>query len=188
MAHHRGRYHSVRFYEDDPSLCRIVSDFLGDGLAAGQPAVVIATAAHKEGIIAGLAALSFDVAGLQESEELLFLDAEQTLSMLMKDGMPDPDAFERHIGRVVDRMIPRRPQPQIRAYGEMVDVLWKQGAAAAAIRLEVLWNQLAETRAFSLLCAYSMGNFYKQGAYEDICRQHTHVVSSGGHSVPVLVE
>jgi hypothetical protein len=92
------------------------------------------------------------------------------------------------VGGVLDRAAESQPRAGVRAYGEMVDLLWKQGAAAAAIRLEVLWNQLAESRAFSLLCAYSMGNFYKQGAYEDICRQHTHVVSSTGHPVPVLVE
>jgi hypothetical protein len=36
----------------------------------------------------------------------------------------------------------------------------KDGLTTAAIKLEVLWNQLAMTREFSLLCAYSMGNFY----------------------------
>jgi hypothetical protein len=60
----------------------------------------------------------------------------------------------------------------------MVDVLWKDGQTAAAIRLETLWNQLAQTHSFALLCGYSMGNFYKDAAArEDICHQHTHVLS-----------
>lgn len=58
--------------------------------------------------------------------------------------------------------------------------LWKNESAAAAIRLEVLWHQLANTCDFSLLCGYSMGNFYKHGAYEDNCSQHTHVMSGAG--------
>jgi hypothetical protein len=183
-----GRFHSVRFYEDDLSLCRLAAEFLGDGLAAGQPGVVIATPSHKEGIERELTALSFDVARLQESGDLRFLDAEKTLATFMKQGMPDPDAFQRSVGGVLARAADGRPQAHVRAYGEMVDWLWKSGATAAAIRLEVLWNELGESRAFSLLCAYSMGSFYKYGAYEDICQQHTHVVSSGGHPVPVLVE
>jgi hypothetical protein len=58
----------------------------------------------------------------------------------------------------------------------MVDVLWQDGLTAAAIRLEMLWNQLAMTHDFSLLCGYSMGSFYKDAGMRDICAQHSHVV------------
>jgi hypothetical protein len=184
---HLGHYHAVRFYEDERSLCRIVTDFIGDGLAARQPAVVIATPAHREEINRGLHALALDVRRLQESHMLLVLDAEETLSTFMKDGVPDPVAFRTTLGGVLDLATAGRPKVTVRAYGEMVDWLWKQGAADAAIRLEMLWNQLADTRNFSLLCGYSMGNFYKQGAYEDICSQHTHVVSTAGQPLRVNV-
>ena len=56
---------------------------------------------------------------------------------------------------------------------------------AAAIRLEMLWYQLANTHQFSLLCGYSMGHFYKDAAYDDICTQHTHVISVEGESARV---
>jgi hypothetical protein len=60
----------------------------------------------------------------------------------------------------------------------MVDVLWKKGRAEAAIKLEILWNELAQTHTFQLLCGYSMGNFYKQTKYfEQVCQQHSHVES-----------
>lgn len=68
----------------------------------------------------------------------------------------------------------------IRAYGEMVDVLWKDGMTAAAIKLEILWNRLANTHDFSLLCGYAMGNFYKDASIDDVCHHHTHVVSDDG--------
>ena len=172
--------HAVRFYEDEESLYRIVADFVGDGLAAGQPAIVIATPLHREEISRALQAMSFDVNRLRANGELLLLDAEQTLSTFMKDGFPDPVAFRRSVGGVLDGATAGRTKGTVRAYGEMVDCLWKNEAAAAAIRLEVLWNQLANTCDFSLLCGYSMGNFYKHGAYEDICSQHTHVMSGAG--------
>ncbi len=173
-------FHAVRFYEDEESLYRIVADFVGEGLTAGQPAVVIATPLHREEICRGLHAMSFDVSRLQTNGELLLLDAEQTLSTFMKDGFPDPAAFRRSVGGVLTGATAGRTKPTVRAYGEMVDCLWKNEAAAAAIRLEVLWNQLADTCDFSLLCGYSMGNFYKHGAYEDICSHHTHVMSGAG--------
>jgi MEDS: MEthanogen/methylotroph, DcmR Sensory domain len=175
-----GRFHTVRFYEDDTSLCRLVAEFIGDGLAARQPAVIIATPDHRERIAQALRPLSFDADQLCNDGDLLLLDADQTLSTFMKDGFPDATAFRGSIGSALDRVIARRSPATVRAYGEMVDSLWKAGATDAAIRLEVLWNELANARTFSLLCGYSMGNFYKHGAYEEICRHHTHVMSTVG--------
>jgi hypothetical protein len=62
----------------------------------------------------------------------------------------------------------------------MVDVLWKDGQRDAAIRLEVLWNQLSAPEAFALMCGYAIGNFYKDVGYLDVCQQHTHIVSADG--------
>lgn len=184
---HTGPFHAVRFFEDETSLCRIVADFIGDGLAADQPCIVIATPAHREYIAHGLQTLSFEVSRLQENRQLLMLDAEDTLSTFMKNGAPDGAAFRKNVGGVLDAAAAGRPKTTMRAYGEMVDWLWKNDAADAAIQLEMLWNQLADTRAFSLLCGYSMGNFYKHGAYEDICGHHTHVISGAGQPTRVGV-
>ena len=62
----------------------------------------------------------------------------------------------------------------------MVDLLWKDGLEDAAIRLETLWNQLANTEDFKLLCGYAMGNFYKGAAIEDIRSQHSHLIGRNG--------
>jgi hypothetical protein len=51
--------------------------------------------------------------------------------------------------------------------------------------IEKVWNELATTHRFSLLCGYSMGNFYKDAAQEEICRQHTHVLSETGETAAV---
>jgi hypothetical protein len=75
----------------------------------------------------------------------------------------------------------------MRAYGELVDVLWKAGQDAAAIRVELLWNKLAATHDFSLLCGYAMGNFYKRAGLNAISREHSHVVSPG-EMLPTLTQ
>src|ERR1051325_61808 len=58
----------------------------------------------------------------------------------------------------------------------MVDLLWRDGEPDAAIKLEELWNDLASHYTFSLLCAYPMGNFYKESdsaLFERVCSTHT---------------
>ena len=142
---------------------------------------------HCEGISQGLRELSFDVDRLRRTGQLMVLDAEETLSTFMKDGRPDAAAFRRSVGGVLGNLTGGRQGVAVRAFGGMVDCLWKRDGADAAIRLEVLWNELANTRAFSLLCGYSMGNFYKHGAYENICSHHTHVVSGAGQPTSIGV-
>ena len=174
-----GHFHAVRFYEDDNSLCRIVSGFIVEGLALDQPALIIATQPHIDVIVNNLAAATIDVDALKQKGDLLLLDARETLATFMVNGQPDPDFFKASASSAL-WTLDRGRGKTIRAYGEMVDVLWKDGMSAAAIKLEMLWNRLANTHDFSLLCGYAMGNFYKDATIHDVCRHHTHTVSDDG--------
>lgn len=171
-------HHAVQFYENEESLYTTVAGFLSQGLVDGQPAIMIATASHREAILEHVKGRLVDVELAQRKGGLVVLDAQQTLSRFMVDGMPNREAFNASVGRLVDDLVKARSgNTMIRAYGEMVDVLWKDGKEDAAIRLEMLWNQLAQQYGFALLCGYAMGHFYKQtGRFEEVCRQHAHVV------------
>lgn len=182
-----GHFHAVRFYEDAQSLARMVATFVAEGFIEGLPAVVIATPEHRDAIVEQLNNMSFDLGHLEKQDDLIVLDARETLALFMVDGMPHAEQFESAMLPVIDRACRGRENCVIRAYGEMVDVLWKDGMEAAAVRLEMLWNQLANTRKFSLLCGYSMGSFYKDAAFDAICHQHTHVLSVDGAAAPVKV-
>jgi MEDS: MEthanogen/methylotroph, DcmR Sensory domain len=177
-----GHFHAVRFYEDSAALSRIVADFLAEGIRSGQPALIIATRAHQESILARLRELSLDSGEAMARGDLFLADAADLLASFMVDGMPDG---ERFIGVTTDLLERIARGRVVRAYGEMVDVLWQAGMHAAAIRLEMLWNQLANSAEFSLLCGYSMGHFYKDAAYDDICSQHTHTISAEGQAGPL---
>ena len=176
-----GHFHAVQFYRDDATLCGIVAGFLAEGFALDQPALVIATPEHRASLTTELATRGIDVDALARIGDLLLLDARETLAMFMRDGMPHAGAFTHIAGHAIRQVCRGRTTCTVRAYGEMVNVLWKDGLEAAAIRLETLWNELANTHDFKLLCAYSMGNFYKGAAIESIKSQHTHLVSETGH-------
>jgi hypothetical protein len=172
-------HHAVQFYGDDDSLFTTVAGFLCQGFVDGHPAIVIATEDHRSSILQHLRGRLIDVDQAQQMGSLIMLDAQQTLDLFMDRGMPDEGRFEASVGKLIaDVLVGREDRILIRAYGEMVDVLWKQGRSDAAIRLEMLWNKLAQRHGFALLCGYSMGNFYKQTeGFEAICREHTHVVA-----------
>ena len=170
-------YHAVQFYGDARSLCKTIATFLTEGLVEAQPAVVIATPAHTAAILDTLVERHIDVPRARRLGDLVVLDAEETLATFMDHGTPNQDLFRRNVGQVLEQAIRGRERTPVRAYGEMVDLLWKRGQTDAAIRLEVLWNELASAYSFSLMCGYAMGNFYKQASkMEEVAQQHTHVV------------
>jgi hypothetical protein len=178
-------HHAVRFYESDKSLAHMVARFLGEGLDAGNPAIVVAAPGQRAAILRALVARSLDVVELQRSDALILLDARETLATFMIDGKPDAEAFRNTMCEVIKRACRGRANCILRIYGQMVDLLWKDDQQEAAIRLEMLWNQLAATNAFSLWCGYAMGHFYKDASRDDICRQHTHVVGADGEATAV---
>jgi len=172
-------HHAVQFYGDDESLFTTVAGFLSQGFVDGHPAIIIATEDHRAAILDRLRGRLIDVDKAQQMGLLIVLDAQQTLDLFMVHGSPDQERFEASVGKLIAEVLDgRENRILIRAYGEMVDVLWKEGKPEAAIRLEMLWNKLAQHYGFALLCGYSMGNFYKETkGFEAICREHTHVVA-----------
>ena len=169
-------HHAVRFYGNDAELVETVGAFLSQGLTAGQPAVVIVTPQHGIAIEAMLESHLIDVGAAKRLGDLVMLDADEILATFTVDQFPVGSLFRRSVGGIIEQVRRGRERTPVRAFGEMVDVLWKQGKADAAIRLEVLWNNLAETHSFSLLCSYSIGNFYKEtDKYHEVCELHTYV-------------
>ena len=79
----------------------------------------------------------------------MLLDARETLELFMVDGSPDPFRFHTQVARLVTEA--GRP---VRAFGEMVALLWDDGNVAGAIELEGLWNDLLQHQRFTLLCGY----------------------------------
>jgi DcmR-like sensory protein len=177
-------HHTVQFYGDETELFKTIGLFLSDGLIAGQPAIVIGTPDHNAAIQDALSAHLIDVARARHLGDLVMLDAEDTLGTFMHNGMPDKILFQRLVGALMEQTVRGRGQMPLRAYGEMVDVLCWRGQADAAIRLEVLWNDLATMYSFSLLCGYAIGSFYKETSrIKEVCDEHTHVL--GNNVIPL---
>ena len=149
--------HVVQFYESDVFLIDSVSRFVGGALTAREGSLVIATEDHRQAIHKKLVACGIDVAEAVANGRFVMLDAAETLATFMIDGAPDPHRFAEFIGNVVARVA--EGGKRVRAFGEMVALLWAKGNRSAAIRLEELWNELAKTHRFALLCGYPINGF-----------------------------
>ncbi|OJY21841.1 MAG: hypothetical protein BGO98_03225 [Myxococcales bacterium 68-20] len=171
--------HAVHFYEEPSMLFENVAKFLAAGLDEGDRVIVIATTTHREGITRCLGAAP--VAHALASRQLTMLDAHETLATFMVHDEVDPDRFRAVLEGILEPLRADAPNARIRAFGEMVDVLWKDGNSNAALRLEELWNEAASAHSFTLLCAYVMGNFYGETnapGFTEVCARHTHVLST----------
>src|SRR5688500_10931806 len=132
-----GRHdHFVQLYQEVDGLAPAVARYVGTGLERGEAAIIIATPAHRAAFIAHIPGAH---AAIDEGRFHL-LDAEDTLARFMANGMPQWQPFRESIGGLIAEL--RLRYPTVRAYGEMVDVLWQRGEREAAIRLEQYWNEL----------------------------------------------
>jgi hypothetical protein len=169
--------HIVQVYQDRKFLAEAVSEYLGIGLERGEAGIVIARPEHRADFESGLAGRGIDVEGAKQSGQLRFFEAQATLDQFMVDGKPDWNSFHAVVGGAIAEL--KLQYPAVRAYGEMVDVLWQRGERGAAIRLEELWNELGKLQTYSLFCAYYMDNLDPKayrGPLECVCKVHTHLI------------
>jgi anti-sigma regulatory factor (Ser/Thr protein kinase) len=144
--------HLVSFYDQDAALATIVGSFLGAGLAAGEAALVVGTHGHRAAFDTALEAAGIDVAEVRASGQYVSLDAGQLLSTFLRGGQPDPFLFQAAVGDRIAEL--RTAGRRVRVFGEMVALLWDEGAVTAAMALEQLWGDLLGRTEFTLLCAY----------------------------------
>jgi signal transduction histidine kinase len=167
-----GHGHDVQFYIDEAFLTSAVADYLLPALLAGLPVLVIATPAHHEDIRARLIE-----AGAEERLPLVTsLDAQDTLDLFMVGDSADLDRFRVVVGDAL-RLSGSGLGVPARAFGEMVDLLCRQGRVSAALAIEAVWTELSSSLGFSLLCGYGAESFRTaedENVFTEVCRLHRH--------------
>jgi CheY-like chemotaxis protein len=149
--------HIVEFFRDPAQLIDNVGGFLAEGLAAGDGAVTVLIPTRRIALEHNLMRRGFDLMRLREEGRLLIADAAQTLELMMRDGQPHPILFTRAITPLVDEVSAASATGRVRAYGEMVDLLWQRGDESQALQLEDCWNRLLDGKPISLYCSYCTG-------------------------------
>ena len=171
--------HGVQIYSDVDELAESVAAYLAAGFDVGEPAVVVATPEHLGTFRERLAALGWDADALEQNGLLTVADAEATLSTLLEGDLPSAARFEELVEQELDRVGARSEGRATRVFGEMVDLLRRRGRTDAAIALEELWRDAAQTRHLSLLCGYHLDVFDRESQTTTlpwVCELHSHVL------------
>jgi hypothetical protein len=176
--------HLVQFYDGgDGSLTRNAGLYLLEGLKRRDGLLVIADPSTSDKLKRELEQYDIDVGLTVRNGQLLFADAQETLARFMRGGQPDWDLFEIVLGTAMRQVRPKVPRGGLRAYGEMVGILWKSGQFSAAARLEQFWNKLLGRLSFSLFCGYSIdvfGRDFQVASLDALLCAHTHLLPGTG--------
>jgi hypothetical protein len=174
------RHHELGVYSDDRALLHGFTNFIGAAIRNGNAAIVIATEAHRNELVAALGLRGLDIQTAIRQGRYIAFDTAEVLSEIMVNNLPDPNRFSR----VIDELITRAAKSvngersHVVSCGEGASYLWAQGNAEGALRWERLCDGLAKTYGMHILCGYPVledptGN----SNFEKICMEHSAVIS-----------
>ena len=174
--------HEVQFYSDDAAFLLGLTSFIQGALKAGRPVIVIATEAHREGLLQTLLARGTDCAAAIEQGLYLSLDVHEALSTFMVNDLPESERFLKVFGDLLSSTAKaaKAEHPGVAACGEFAPTLWAQGKTEAAIQVEHLTDEVAKTCNVDIHCGYVLTGFQREQErhiLERICAEHSAVLS-----------
>lgn len=164
--------HVLQIYENDGVFLDALTGFVGGGINADDCCIVIATNNHLRALETRLENYGIHIDGLLADNRYIPVNANETLSKFMVNGWPDEKLFNETVSDLIYKGR-NHSKRKIRAFGEMVAILWAGGNNGATVRLEHLWNKFCEKETFCLFCAYP-----KSGFTEDITESMNHICSA----------
>jgi|SRR5688572_96482 len=169
--------HVVQVYENDGIFLDALAGFVGGGINADDCCIVIATDIHLRSLEKRLSDYGIQVPDLISENRYIPLNAHETLSKFMVNGWPDEALFNKTVSELINNA--SRDNRKVRAFGEMVAILWAQGHNGATVQLEHLWNKFCATQAFCLFCAYPKSGFTGDitASINQICGHHSKMIS-----------
>lgn len=175
--------HQVATYRDDASFVSDFALFLAAALKVGNPVIVIATESHRRGILQQLHEQGWDIDRAMKEGSYIELDASQTLSTFMVNDWPDSQRLSKLAAGLIQDALKgaKSPAPRVAVCGECAPNLLAQGKGESAIEVECLWDKMARTYEFDLLCGYVLQDDLlsepNSHTFRRICAVHSTVYS-----------
>jgi len=168
----------VQVYENDNVIVDSLERFVDKGFKSANAVIIIATPEHLNALNDRLRGQVFNLDRLRAINQYIPLDANEVLSKFMLNGWPDEALFMKAVKVIVDKAHGKSNR-KVRAFGEMVSILWSAGKTEAAIHLEHLWNKFCKTESICLFCAYPKSGFTQdpETAIQHVCSCHTKMIA-----------
>ncbi len=170
--------HVCHIYDNEDDFIDLLEGFVSNGFKTGDCVVLVTTGSHLKALNARLAINGFDLDALTSTDQYITLNAEETLAKFMINDLPDEELFWNLVNELIDRTY--KNGRQVRAFGEMVALLWEQNNAAATVQLEHLWNKVCDRESFCLFCAYPKVGFTQDtnASLMHICGSHNKMIAN----------
>lgn len=170
--------HILQIYDNDQSFLDMLQAFVTNGISNGDSVIVIATCDHLKLLNDRLRETGLDLFALALRDQYMALEAQETLDQFMIRGWPDENLFNYVLTNLLSRA--RKHDRRVRAFGEMVALLWSQGLSGATVHLEHLWSRFCSSEAFSVFCAYPRSGFTEDMNHSlaKICSCHSKMINS----------
>jgi DNA-binding NarL/FixJ family response regulator len=174
--------HEVQFYSDDALLLDTFARFIAVALKSGRAAIVAVTGSHRDGLVSRLKEQGLDVDAATQQGTYIQLDVDKTFSTFMVNDMPDATRFLQIADGLIEAAAKaaRQPHRGVVLCGEGTSVLWAEGKADAAIRVEQLWDEIGKSFGVDILCGYALSSFHgeeDEHVFQSICAEHSAVYS-----------
>ncbi len=169
--------HMVQVCQNVTSQAEILTRYIKEGLLNNEGVIVIARPSLRRTVLSKLDALGFDSQTIKNQGQVRFFDAEFLLSNILIDGVIEEQAFQKLVGIPIQAA--QSKFGKVRAFGEMVDILWQRDLQDMAMQLEDLWEDLCTKQGLVFLCTYLLDNLDPNdydNALEKIYKHHTHLV------------
>jgi DNA-binding NarL/FixJ family response regulator len=171
------RSHQVEFYSDDAAFVVGFSCFIEAALRSGGAVIVVATESHRTSLFQRLQEHGVDVVAVIEQGRYRSLDVADTLSTFMENDLhdlPDSVRFLQIVGDLITAAAQATAgeRSRVAICGECASILWAEGKADAAIRVEQLCNKVAKRDGIDILCGFSLSSFYREEdkqTFQKIC-------------------
>jgi DNA-binding NarL/FixJ family response regulator len=169
--------HEVEFYADDAGFVNGFARFIEVALKAENAVIVIATESHQASLLQRLAADGFDVpTDIKEGRYVPF-EVTSTVSSFMVNGWPDPVRFRKLAIDLITKAAEGANEQSrcVVVCGEGVHTLLAAGNVEATIKLERMWNEIAQPCKVDILCGYFRSAFAEEdiSTLERVCAEHT---------------
>jgi len=168
--------HLVQFYENDHIFLNTLEGFAGSGILAGESIIIIATAKHIASLNKRLLSQGFNLTQLKAAGQYIPIEVNDVFKKILVNGWVDETMFNEFVIKLIDGA--KHGGRKVRAFGELVAVLWEQGNCGVTVQLEHLWHKLYHQLNFTLYCAYPKIGFTQSpsDSIDIICKSHSKIL------------